>query len=92
MIRMADEGRGVAAISLGEALSNLRSEDFRMGQPNVVNRRCPPNFLDKRGFFWSTKLQSKKLGGREPGEVKHLSNRRKRKKVIPLLRCSAVAL
>ena len=29
-----DEGRGVAAISLGEVLSNLRSGDFRMGKPH----------------------------------------------------------
>ncbi len=29
-----DEGRGVAAISLGEMLSNLRSGDVRMGEPH----------------------------------------------------------
>ena len=29
-----DEGRGVAAISLGEVRSNLRSGDARMGKPN----------------------------------------------------------
>lgn len=28
-----DEGRGVPAISFGEVVSNLRSEDFRMGEP-----------------------------------------------------------
>ena len=33
-----DEGRGVAAISFGEALSNLWSGDFRMGKPHRVNR------------------------------------------------------
>ena len=32
-----DEGRGVAAISLGEVPSNLRSGDFRMGKPHWVN-------------------------------------------------------
>ena len=31
-----DEGRGVAAICFGEVLSNLRSGDFRMGQPYRV--------------------------------------------------------
>ena len=34
-----DEGRGVAAISLGEVPSNLRSGDFRMGKPCAVNQR-----------------------------------------------------
>jgi hypothetical protein len=32
-----DEGRGIAAISFGEVLSNLRSGDFRMGKPRTVN-------------------------------------------------------
>ena len=36
-----DEGRGIAAIRFGEVLSNLRSGDFRMGQPYMVN---PYNF------------------------------------------------
>ena len=31
-----DEGRGVAAISLGKVSHNLRSEDFRMGKPNLL--------------------------------------------------------
>lgn len=39
MTSKGDEGRGVAAISFGEALSNLRSEDFRMGKPAGVNRQ-----------------------------------------------------
>ena len=29
-----DEGRGVTAISFGEVSSNLRTGDFRMGQPS----------------------------------------------------------
>ena len=57
-----DEGRGVAAISFGEVLSNLWSGDFRMGKPDCVKR----NRLIKKV-------------SREPGEVKHLSTRRKRK-------------
>ena len=32
-----DEGRGLAAISFGEVPSNLRSGDFRMGQPVEAN-------------------------------------------------------
>ncbi len=36
-----DEGRGVAAISFGEVLSDLRSGDFRMGKPHRVNRDDP---------------------------------------------------
>jgi len=36
-----DEGRSVAAIRLGEVRSNLRSGDFRMGQPTAVNLRYP---------------------------------------------------
>ena len=32
-----DEGRGVPAISVGEAASSLRSGDDRMGQPHRVN-------------------------------------------------------
>ena len=35
-----DEGRGVAAISVGEVRSNLRSGDFRMGKPNAANPHC----------------------------------------------------
>ena len=31
-----DEGRGLAAIRFGEVLCNLRSGDFRMGQPYRV--------------------------------------------------------
>ena len=34
----SDEGRGVAAISFGEVLSNLRSGDVRMGKPASANR------------------------------------------------------
>ena len=40
-----DEGRGIAAISFGEVLSNLRSGDFRMGKPRMVN---PYDFSLKR--------------------------------------------
>ena len=32
-----DEGRGLSAICFGEVISNLRSGDFRMGQPLEVN-------------------------------------------------------
>ncbi len=32
-----DEGRGVAAKSLGEVLSNLRSGNVRMGKPHRVS-------------------------------------------------------
>ena len=32
-----DEGRGLAAICFGEVLCNLRSGDFRMGQPYRAN-------------------------------------------------------
>ena len=35
-----DEGRGVAAIRLGEVRSNRRSEDFRMEQSSTVNLCC----------------------------------------------------
>lgn len=38
----ADEGRGVAAISLGEVLSNLRSGDFRMGKPDFAISKISP--------------------------------------------------
>ena len=41
-----DEGRGVAAICLGEVRSNLRSGDFRIRQRGGVNPRRPPMFLD----------------------------------------------
>jgi len=34
----SDEGRGVAAISFGEVLSNLWSRDFRMGKPRIVKQ------------------------------------------------------
>ena len=40
-----DEGRGLAAIRFGEVLCNLRSGDFRMGQPY---RATLDNFLVKR--------------------------------------------
>ena len=36
-----DEGRGLSAICFGEVISNLRSGDFRMGQPYMAN---PYNF------------------------------------------------
>ena len=36
-----DEGRGLAAIHFGEVPSNLRSEDFRMGQPYRVTLDNP---------------------------------------------------
>ena len=36
-----DEGRGLAAISFGEVLNNLRSGDFRMGQPYQANPDNP---------------------------------------------------
>ena len=36
-----DEGRGLAAISFGEVPCNLRSGDFRMGQPYRVNLDNP---------------------------------------------------
>ena len=32
-----DEGRGLAAISVGEMPNNLRSDDFRMGKPPRAN-------------------------------------------------------
>ena len=32
-----DEGRGVPAISLGEAVSGLRSGNVRTGKPNMEN-------------------------------------------------------
>ena len=31
---VGDEGRGIAAISLGEPLNRLRPGDFRMGKPD----------------------------------------------------------
>ena len=37
----SDEGRSIAAISVGEVQSNLWSDDFRMGKPYQVN---PDNF------------------------------------------------
>ena len=61
----ADEGRGVAAISLGEVLSNLRSGDARMGKPSI-----------------GEPMLSRRMSGREPGEVKHFSSQRKRNQVI----------
>jgi len=66
LTQRGDEGRGVAAISLGEVLSNLWSGDFRMGQP--VSQ------------FNAGHLSSN-VGRSEPGEVKHLSTRRKRKNI-----------
>jgi len=36
-----DEGRGVAAISLGELLSKLWSGDFRMWKHNEANLHYP---------------------------------------------------
>ena len=36
-----EEGRGVPAISLGEVVSNLRSGDFRMGQPGSLKNESP---------------------------------------------------
>ena len=35
-----DEGRSLAAIRFGEVPSNLRSGDFRIGQPSRVNLDC----------------------------------------------------
>ena len=57
-----DEGRGLAAIRFGEVLSNLRSGDFRMGQPYRVT-------LDN---------SSRNSEESRPWEVKHLSTKRKR--------------
>ena len=63
-----DEGRGVAAISLGEVRSNRRSQDFRMGKPGSTKSRIvPPEHF---------------LGEAIPGEVKHLSTRRKRNQKV----------
>ncbi len=45
LTKSGDEGRGVTAISFGEVCSNLRSGDFRMGKPCLVNR---DNFLRKQ--------------------------------------------
>ena len=36
-----EEGRDVAAICLGEVRSNLRSGNFRMGEPRRVTRGDP---------------------------------------------------
>jgi len=77
----ADEGRGVAAISLGEVPSNLWSGDFRMGKPApMINRSVPMLHRDGNPGKWNISV-------REPGEVKHLSTRRKRKQC----QCSALA-
>ena len=59
-----------SAISSGEVSSNLWSEDFRMGEPNC---------------HWQL-LHTEYIGvWRRPGEVKHLSNQRKRKRNVPLI-------
>ena len=73
-----DEGRGVTAISLGEVSSNLWSGDFRMGKPvPMINRET--SFSE----FTPSETRS------EPAEVKHLSKRRKIKKLfIPLVAAS----
>ena len=55
----------VAAISYGEPLTRLRSVDLRMGKPTAGNAAV-------------SRDESIVTGG-EPGEVKHLSTRRKRK-------------
>ena len=36
LTKSGEEGRGVAAISFGEVLSNLWSGDFRMGKPDPI--------------------------------------------------------
>ncbi len=46
MTLKGDEGRGVPAISVGEAASSLRSGDDRMGQPHCVNHNDPLKFLE----------------------------------------------
>jgi hypothetical protein len=62
----------VAAISYGEPLTRLRSVDFRMGKPTAGNA--------------AVSLGEYIAVGSEPGEVKHLSTRRKRKQTaIPLV-------
>jgi hypothetical protein len=62
----------VAAISYGEPLTRLRSVDFRMGKPTAGNTAVSLG-------------ESIAVGGK-PGEVKHLSTRRKRKQAaIPLV-------
>jgi len=48
-----DEGRGVAAISLGEVPSNLWSGDFRMGKPSVINSQNRGSLL----FITHTKIR-----------------------------------
>ena len=57
-----DEGRGVAAIRFGEVPHNLRSEDVRMRKLDPMNN-------------WITSYRNG--AGCVPGEVKHLSTRRK---------------
>jgi len=42
LTQSSDEGRGVAAICLGEVRSNLWSGDFRMGKPVVVKLQPQP--------------------------------------------------
>ena len=53
----------ISCDKLWEGANNLRSADFRMGQPGVVKRHHSAAFVAEC----------------EPGELKHLSNRRKRK-------------
>jgi len=55
----------VAAISYGEPLTRLRSVDLRMGKPVAGNT--------------ASSCDESIVAGSEPGEVKHLSTRRKRK-------------
>ncbi len=55
----------VAAISHGEPLTRLRSVDLRMGKPAAGNA--------------AASCGESIAAGSEPGEVKHLSTRRKRK-------------
>ncbi len=51
-----DEGRGVPAISVGEAASSLRSGDDRMGQPHCVNHNDPSPLLVKKNKKHPTSL------------------------------------
>ena len=56
-------------------VSELRSVDFRMGQPGFRYRESSRTYFNSRIIFMWVKIG---VGG-EPAELKHLSKRRKRK-------------
>lgn len=82
MTRKGDEGRGMAAISYGEVPNNLRSVDFRMGEPNKVTPYNLRKQEHTQGIETSQYLEEKKpnsiplVAASENGEAQTSSFRR----------------